>query len=324
MEINQIHNSKLKENLANAALGVLIQNDLVKQEELKGLGYSVGYLFSLDDGQIEGLFKITVSGKDFPFAAQKGKLMMLSIDQSMYEQTVAYMEANHPCLSDDSLPETEMQKVRREKNNAYIREQGIAVAEKLISFWEDEEVALKTKEEICKRAMTCFFVIQIACDIGNGAYEESMEYFAPVIDKFGVTEAMNSKEKRILDGTYSMQDAIDMDWAYEAYWALCWCLGLVDDIRDAGNVCDCEKAIEIAKSCDSVEDLVQKSKLRSKEEILDMLDLYARYNWAINEEKVNPEASTGDLDGSIVIERRRGLEWVVSENADWYDLSMHA
>lgn len=234
------------------------------------------------------------------------------------------MEANHPCLSDDSLPETEMQKVRREKNNAYIREQGIAVAEKLISFWEDEEVALKTKEEICKRAMACFFVIQIACDIGNGAYEESMEYFAPVIDKFGVMEAMNSKEKRILDGTYSMQDAIDMDWAYEAYWALCWCLGLVDDIRDAGNVCDCEKAIEIAKSCDSVEDLVQKSKLRSKEEILDMLDLYVRYNWAINEEKVNPEASTGDLDGSIVIERRRGLEWVVSEIADWYDLSMHA
>ena len=324
MEINQIHNSKLKENLANAALGVLIQNDLVKQDELKGLGYSVGYLFSLDDGQIEGLFQITVSGKVFPFAVQKGKLMMLSIDQSLYEQTVAYMEANHPCLSDDSLPETEMQKVRREKNNAYIREQGIAVAEKLISFWEDEEVALKTKEEICKRAMACFFVIQIACDIGNGAYEESMEYFAPVIDIFGVTEAMNSKEKRILDGTYSMQDAIDMDWAYEAYWALCWCLGLVDDIRDAGNVCDCEKAIEIAKSCDSVEDLVQKSKLRSKEEILDMLDLYVRYNWAINEEKVNPEASTGDLDGSIVIERRRGLEWVVSEIADWYDLSMHA
>ena len=284
----------------------------------------MGYLFSLDDGQIEGLFQITVSGKFFPFAAQKGKLMMLSIDQSMYEQTVAYMEANHPCLSDDSLTETEMQKVRREKNNAYIREQGIAVAEKLITFWEDEEVALKTKEEICMRAMACFFVIQIACDIGNGAYEESMEYFAPVIDKFGVTEAMNSKEKRILDGTYSMQDAIDMDWAYEAYWALCWCLGLVDDIRDAGNVCDCEKAIEIAKSCDSVEDLVQKSKLRSKEEILDMLDLYVRYNWAINEEKVNPEASTGDLDGSIVIERRRGLEWVVSEIADWYDLSMHA
>ncbi|MBO6297347.1 MAG: DUF4272 domain-containing protein [Lachnospiraceae bacterium] len=324
MEINQIHNSELKESLANAALGVLMQNDLVKQDELEGLGYSVGYLFSLDDGQIEGLFKITVSGKDFPFAAQKGKLMMLNIDQSMYEQTVAYMEANHPCLSDDSLPETEMQKARREKNNAYIREQGIAVAEKLISFWEDEEVALKTKEEICMRAMACFFVIQIACDIGNGAYEESMEYFAPVIDKFGVTEAMNSKEKRILNGTYSMQDAIDMDWAYEAYWALCWCLGLVDDIRDAGNVCDCEKAIEIAKSCDSVEDLVQKSKLRSKEEILDMLDLYVRYNWAINEEKVNPEASTGDLDGSIVIERRRGLEWVVSEIADWYDLSMHA
>ena len=69
MEINQIHNRELKENLANAALGVLMQNNLVTQEELSGLGYSVGYLFSLDNGQIEGLFQITVSGKAFPFAA---------------------------------------------------------------------------------------------------------------------------------------------------------------------------------------------------------------------------------------------------------------
>ena len=324
MEINQIHNRELKEKLANAALGVLMQSNLVKQEELSGLGYSVGYLFTLDDGQIEGLFQITVSGKFFPFAAQKGKLMMLNIDQNTYEQTVAYMEEHHPCLADDTLPETELQKARREKNNGYIREQEITAADKLISFWNDEEVNLKTKEKICKRAMACFFVIQIACDIGNGAYEESMEYFAPIIKQFNVTDAMNSKEKSILDGTYSMQDAIDMDWAYEAYWALCWCLGLVDDIRDAGEVCDCEKAIDIAKSCNSVDDLVQKSNLRSKEEILDMLDLYLRYNWAINEEKVNPATSTGNLDASIVIERRRGLEWVVSDIEDWYDLSMQA
>ena len=165
MEINQIHNRELKENLANAALGVLMQNNLVTQEELSGLGYRVGYLFSLDNGQIEGLFQITVSGKAFPFAAQKGKLMMLNIDQNMYEQTVAYMKENHPCLADDSLPETELQKARREKNNAYIREQEIAAADKLISFWKDEEVTLKTNEEICKRSMACFFVIQSACDI---------------------------------------------------------------------------------------------------------------------------------------------------------------
>ena len=99
---------------------------------------------------------------------------------------------------------------------------------------------------------------------------------------------------------------------------------MVDDISDASEVCDCEKAIDIAKSCNSVDDLVQKSNLRSKEEILDMLDLYLRYNWAINDAKVNPETSTGDLDASIVIERRRGLEWVVSDIEDWYDLEMQA
>ena len=90
------------------------------------------------------------------------------------------------------------------------------------------------------------------------------------------------------------------------------------------RVCDCQLAIELMQSCKSVQDLVKKSKLRSKEEILDALDLYFRYNWAINDAKVNANASIGNLNPSIVIERRRGLEWVVTDEADWYDLSMPA
>ena len=115
-----------------------------------------------------------------------------------------------------------------------------------------------------------------------------------------------------------------MDWAYEAFWALCWCLGFVRDISDASKICDCQKAIALIQGCGSVQNLVKKGKLRSKEEILDMLDLYFRYNWAINDAKVNPNASIGKLNPSIVIERRRGLEWVVSEVEDWYDLTFPA
>ena len=57
---------------------------------------------------------------------------------------------------------------------------------------------------------------------------------------------------------------------------------------------------------------------------MDMLDLYLRYNWAINDAKVNPQASIGKLNPSTVIERRRGLEWVVSDVEDWYEISMRA
>ena len=324
MEVNQAFNRELKEALVNTAIGVLMQNNLMTQEDFKGLSVSMGYLFTTEEQQVEGLFKICFSGKTHYFAAQKGKLMMVNINEEMFQQTIGYMEANHPCLKNRELPETQRQKERREKNNRLVASQGITVADKMMTRWEDESVTLKETEAICKRAIASFYVIQIACDIGNNNYEEGLNYFKPILERLGVMDQLNSKEKRIIDGTYSMQDAIDMDWAYEAFWSLCWCLGLVKDISDASNVCDCQLAIKLMQSCKSVQDLVKKSKLRSKEEILDALDLYFRYNWAINDAKVNANASIGNLNPSIVIERRRGLEWVVTGEEDWYDLTMPA
>ena len=324
MEINQMYNRELKENLVNTAIGVLLDNKLMTQEDFKGLGVSTGYLFTTEEGQVEGLFQISFSGKTYYFAAQKGKLMMVNINADMYEQTVAYMRDNHPCLLNEELPETKLQKKRREKNNKIVSKKKITFSDKMMTRWEDGSITLREKEDICRRALTCFFVIQIACDIANNNYQESIGFFRTKLEEFGLMDQLNSKEKRLVDGSYSMQDAIDMDWAYEAYWALCWCLGLVRDISDASNVCNCDKAIGFVMSCKSVQDFAKKCKLRRKEEILDMLDLYFRYNWAINDAKVNPKASVGNLNPSIVIERRRGLEWVVSSVEDWYDLNMPA
>lgn len=115
-----------------------------------------------------------------------------------------------------------------------------------------------------------------------------------------------------------------MDWAYESYWALCWCLGLVDDIKDASTICDCLEAALHVFMVSSLEEFKAKCKLRSIDEILEMHDLYYRYNWAINNKKIDQETSVGNLNPSIVIERRRTLEWVLSEIEDWYQLPLYA
>ena len=324
MEINQAYNRELKETLVNTAIGVLLDNQLVTQEDFPGLSVQMGYLFSTEEGQIEGLFEIGFTEKSYFFAAQKGKLMMVNINEEMFRQTVAYMKSNHPCILNEELPETKLQKKRREKNNKMIGKKKIAVAERLMTRWKDEEVVVRDIETVCKRAIACFFVIQIACDIGKDNYREGLEYFKPMIEKFGLMDQLNSKEQRIIDGSYSMQDAIDMDWAYEAYWALCWCLGLVKDISDGSDICDCDKAISFVMKCNSVEEFKKMCKMRSKEDILDMLDLYFRYNWAINDTKVNPNTSIGSLNPSTVIERRRALEWIVSDVMDWYDMTLPA
>ena len=148
-------------------------------------------------------------------------------------------------------------------------------------------------------------------------------FFKKLLKKYDVEDALISKEKRIFDGTYTSQDAIDMDWAYETFWSIFWALGFVDDISDASELCDSLQAIQLIAKNASVDDLKSKSKLRDVEEILDMLDLYYRYHWAVvNKLFIDENTNIGNLIPSNVIERRRGLEWLISSEEDWYNISL--
>lgn len=215
-----------------------------------------------------------------------------------------------------------MQAERREKNNAFLREQGIACYEELPLVESSDEVQLRSLDEICNRVFAAFLAIQVACDVNNDQYEESVRYFKPILEALGLEPYLNSKEKRIFDGTYTLQDAIDLDWEYEALWSLFYAVGLVEDIRDGGQLCDCEFVVRTMVSCKTLEVFKSRCRLRDIEEILDMVDLYYRYDWAVTEKRIRPETKIGNLIPSNVVERRRGLEWLISREEDWFDISL--
>lgn len=323
MEKNLINNRILKENIADTTVKLLQQNNLITTEELKTMKIEFGYLFSLESGEIEAIYKIALKENTLYFAVQKGKIMNIEINENIYENTIENMRTYHPCINKIELDETQTQKNRREKNNAILKQKGIICYDELQCLPENRK--LKDIDTICKRAIACLLVVQVACDINYGRdLKKSLEIINPIIDKYGVRDAINSKERRILDGTYSQQDCYDMDWAYEAYWSLCWILGLIEDISDGSACCDCDMAMNLVAESNSFEEFKNKCKIREINEILDMEDLYFRYNWAINENKVNPNAQIGDLNPSNVIERRRGLDWALSDIDDWYELALNA
>lgn len=322
MEINLMGNTEVQERLANTALSVLVQNNKITKDDFGSLSLQYGYLFKTEEDELEGLLRICYSDKTEYFAAQKGNLMNVNISNEQFASICDQMKTLHPCLN--SIPETINQKKRREQNNKFLSKKKIAFSNSLVSRWDEDNVTLKSHEEICKRAIACLIVVQISCDIRENNKEESLKFFIPMLEKFGVMDVLNSKEKRIIDGTCTEEDIVDMDWAYEAYWALCWSLNLIKDISDASKICDCRKAIKLVIKSSDFKSFMKKTKLRKKEKILDMLDLYFRYNWAINDKKVNPNSSIGLLNPSVVMERRRGLEWLVSDTSDWYDIELNA
>ena len=325
MEVNQISNFELIRDVSNKALNYLISQNKINPNNLPKIKSEFGYMFTREDGYLEALFKLIVNNEmNFYMALQENKLLLLNMDEQRFRDTVNNMKQMHECLRKVEWKETDTQKNRRQKNNEYLKNHNITYKDSLACIHDENNVTMKNIDEVCKRAITSLLVIQIACDIRNGSYEQSKEFFLPILKKFGVLDYLNSKEKRIMDGTYSEQDVIDMDWEYEAYWSICWCLGLVNDISDASTTCDCDIAISFVMKSQSIDDFKSKCHLRNISEILDMEDLYYRYSWAINEKKINPAATIGKLDTSNVLERRRGLEWIISKENDWYNIDLSA
>ena len=323
MEKNEISNISLIKETIDNAINFLISQNVISPNLNQDINYEFGYIYTGEDNLVEALFKILFNDSTYYLAIQDNKLKLLNIDKKIYDETVSTMKSVHSCLND--IPsEPIVLKERREKNNSILKSLNITISDSLQCLHNDENIKIKDIYIICKHAIASLLTIQVSCDIRNGKYNESKEYFMPFFEKFNVLDSLNSKEKRIMDGTYTEQDVIDMDWEYEVYWSICWCLGLVSNIMDSSIICDCDQAISFVMNSDSIDDFISKCHIRTIQEILDMEDLYYRYNWAINEKKVNDNASIGKIDSSIVIERRRGLEWIISNIDDWYDINLSA
>lgn len=321
-EENLINDRESKNYVINLALRYLIHNK--KIDNASNISLEFGYIYLSKSGKRESLFKVIKENNIYYFLLKNEfELTLMDLNEDEFNKEIERAKKEHKCLNDISLKESETERIRREKNNNIIKNKCIICSDLLLCNSENRN--LKDIDTLCKRAIASLLTIQVACDINNKKdVDYSIEVVNKLLEKYGVKDYLNSKEKRIMSKTYTEQDVIDMDWEYEAYWSLCWILGLVDDISDGGMTCDCDSAIRFVLSASSFEEFKSRCKLRNKEEILDMEDLYFRYEWAINERKVNPNTSIGNLNSSNVHERYRGLKWALSNEEDWYNISLDA
>lgn len=212
---------------------------------------------------------------------------------------------------------------RKALSEQKIQAKGIGIFKGLPCIESADDVTMKSMDAICKRAIAALLSTQIAYDISEQQYD-SVQFFIDLMKKFGVSDVLNEKETHLVTGRFDQQDVVDVVWEYECFWAIAWALGLVEDISDASQICDCEKAIHLVGDCDSYEAFCRNCKLCDIEEILDMLDLYYRYHWAcVQNMHVDKNLPIGDLNMEVVFERRRGLEWLISQENDWHEIALH-
>lgn len=211
---------------------------------------------------------------------------------------------------------------RKQRSIEILKEKSITYIDWLPLRYEIGEVQPRDAREIAMRAFASLMCVQVAFSVQNGNYDGEKEQVIEFFKAHGLLENLTPKEQKIINGQADQQDAVNMIWKYEAFWALLWAMGVTKKLEFPSEICDCEFAMNMVDKFRDFETFLTGVKLRSTGEILAELDLIYRYHWACVNKRANPQnnTQTAGLDESVVMERRAGLEWLCCKGAENDDI----
>lgn len=210
---------------------------------------------------------------------------------------------------------------RRQKTKAVVVKAGIDFNDEL-SLVERFKTT-KNIDDRCKRAIASLYVIQLASSLFEGDRDpDNFDIIKRYIKIFDVEKALLREEKKVLSGKMPFTELTNINWSYESFWVVLWSLGLIEDISDATVVCERSVGLASVRDCMDYNEFKSKCNMRSDAEVLDMLDLYYCYYYAINANQENSSVKIGKLNADVVKARLRGLEWLVRREKDWFELSL--
>lgn len=180
----------------------------------------------------------------------------------------------------------------------------------------DEKTALKSAQDISNRA----YILYVLSLVANNEVEadEAAVYF----EAYSIFFHLTPKEISFLKNpTLELKNAYT--WRVECIYIFLWALGKVDQVVAPNSLCD----QNVIKDVFFYEGLlmspnrfVSKSKtMRSKEEILDMIDLYLRINWKCIETKLDGQVLKL-VNQKVVFERLYALQWITNHHMIWDDM----
>lgn len=204
---------------------------------------------------------------------------------------------------------------RKNKSISILKRENVPYISHLPVIETEEEITLRTKEEICNRAICLALIAAKGEGLDNVTFKAKAK-------EYSVEEHFTSDEKAFAE-IKEPEDRVraKFTWRYESLWVLLWSLGYINTLDRPDKICDVKFAVStiISKGRDG---FILGAKVRSKSEILDQTDLHFRYHWATTEARLrNLNIPTG-LEPGVVYERHYALNWLINyDNEEWDDVS---
>jgi hypothetical protein len=133
--------------------------------------------------------------------------------------------------------------------------------------------------------------------------------------------ALTASERRYLESGDATDDEFYRGLS-ESIWALVWALGMAPKLNFA-NPCpnDLVRVFPNLKTAEGSSAFRGRAQRRSTEELLTAADLAYCLHWAIADAALRGGEVPGRVPAWVIIERRRALEWVLSDE-DWDEVPL--
>lgn len=289
----------------------------------------IGIEFTIDDNQdrteflIVGVYLLAVKLEGFVlhpnmYLFRYDKKLLISADGKT--DFTEYTPVGESTFMDKDIPEEQEDIDRRMRSIEKCKSMGLPVMETLKASVYESECVIPSKEEIIHR-LACIFAAAVCSEACNYEPDKAKKMTVGMLkdlDKaYLVSQYFSKAEKEYTSAPLKHPDMHPkFGWRYECCAVLLWALGLWD-LGEPNKICDAGEIGKILWKNDFIS-LLEKSNLRSKEEILDMQDLILRYDWACVDARIH-EKKIDVIDGEIVYEWHYALNWLTNANytTDW-------
>lgn len=171
----------------------------------------------------------------------------------------------------------------------------------------------KTAKEISERLIILYAITGLA-------HEADPAKLLTWLENEGLKDGLEGNEESyFLKDRLDKKDIVKLSWSQESLLTLAWSLGLHSELPTPSHEANLSLIFNKIPPVIDARKFILGSRCIEKEKIIQQLDVYYCYHWAVRHpEKWNTPISI-NLD--IVIERRRALEWIVSKK-EFYDISL--
>ncbi len=204
---------------------------------------------------------------------------------------------------------------RKQRTESLLESLSVPFIEHLPLIEEENEVQIRTPQEIAKRILILTYLCYVA---------EDQEAKNKVIE-FVITEKLwddvSAKERELFQKEPSDQDKIDISWRSEAIWLLLWVIRKVNTLEFPESEIHIAAILEALPALmASTKGFVDSSTIRSTSDILDISDLTYRLHWAARNADLN-NLKSPLLNSSIISERHYAINWVTFYADDWDEIT---